>query len=122
LSYNRRFGKHRISVLALVEQSESYYETVRAMKEGVADVGMDYMRAAFGDMTTTNGATEAATLSYAGRVNYNYAGKYIAEFDWRYDASTKFAPEYRWGFFPSFSAAWILSKEDFFNSNFINFL
>src|SRR5699024_4763350 len=122
LTYDRQFGKHHISVLALAEQSESYYETVRAMKEGVADVGMDYMRAAFGDMTTTNSATEAATLSYAGRVNYNYAGKYIAEFDWRYDASTKFAPEYRWGFFPSFSAAWILSKEDFFYSNFIDFL
>src|SRR5699024_8146294 len=94
LTYDRQFGKHHISVLALAEQSESYYETVRSMKEGVADVGMDYMRAAFGDMTTTNSATEAATLSYAGRVNYNYAGKYIAEFDWRYDASTKFAPEY----------------------------
>ncbi len=123
LSYDRQFGKHHISILALVEQSESYYETVRAMKEGVANVGVDYMRAAFGEMTNDNSASEAGTLSYAGRVNYNYSDKYIAEFDWRYDASTKFGPGYRWGFFPALSAAWIISKENFFSDDsFIDFL
>lgn len=123
LSYDRQFGKSHLNILALVEQAESYNETVSAESDGVVPVGMDYMNAALGAMTTTNSATESGTLSYAGRVNYNYAGKYIAEFDWRYDGSTKFAPHYRWGFFPSLSAAWVMSEENFLrNSSFINFL
>lgn len=123
LSYEKQFGKSHLSVIALLEQSESYNETVSAEKDDVADVGMDYMQAAFGAMTTDNTAAEAGTLSYAGRVNYNYDSKYILEFDWRYDGSTKFAPAYRWGFFPALSAAWILSEENFMkNVDFINFL
>ena len=123
LGYERQFGKSHLDIIALVEQSESYYETVSAEKDGVANIGDDYMQAAFGAMTTDNSASEAGTLSYAGRVNYSYAGKYIAEFDWRYDGSTKFAPAYRWGFFPALSAAWIISEENFFkNVSFFNFL
>lgn len=123
LSYDRQFGRNHISFLALVEQSEGYNETVEAEHDGVLDIGMDYMQAAFGDQTTGNTASENGVLSYAGRVNYSYADKYIGELDWRYDGSTKFGPGYRWGFFPSLSAAWIISQENFFrNVSFINFL
>ncbi len=122
LSYERQFGKSHLSVLAVMEQSQSYNESVSAEKDDVADVGVDYMRAAFGAMTTNNRASEAGALSFAGRINYRYADKYIAEFDWRYDGSTKFAPDYRWGFFPAASFAWIISNENFFNSSFFNFL
>lgn len=123
LSYDRTFGKSHLSIIALMEQSEGYTESVSAEKDGVANVGMDYMQAAFGAMTTDNSASESGILSYAGRVNYNYAGKYILEFDWRADGSTDFAPKYRWGFFPSLSAAWIISQEPFFkSSSAINFL
>ena len=123
LNYDRTFGKHHVSAVVLMEQAESYYETVAAEKDGVADVGVDYMNAAFGAMTTTNAASETGTLSYAGRVNYTYNDKYIGEFAWRYDASTNFGPDYRWGFFPSVSGAWIISNEDFLkNSKIVNFL
>lgn len=123
LGFDRQFGKNHIDIIALMEQAESYYEMTAAEKDGVVPVGVDYMRAALGPMTTDNSASQSGTLSYAGRINYTYGQKYIAEIDWRYDGSTKFAPEYRWGFFPSFSAAWIISEENFLkNSKIVNFL
>lgn len=67
---------------------------------------------------------ESGSLSYIGRVNYSYAGKYLAEFLVRSDASTKFAPENRWGTFPSGSLGWIMSEESWFQNNvkFVDFL
>ncbi|MDR0845645.1 MAG: hypothetical protein LBN71_10520 [Tannerella sp.] len=50
-------------------------------------------------------------------MNYNYAGKYLAEYLIRSDASTKFAPENYWGTFHSFSAGWIVSEESWFKEN-----
>ena len=53
-------------------------------------------------------------LSWIGRFNYTPIKKYIAEFSFRYDGNTLFPPMgYRWGFFPSVSAAWRLSEESF---------
>lgn len=123
LNYTRKIGKNNISLLGVIEQSESYLESVSAMKEDVVDVGVDYMRSALGAMTTDNTASEAGTLSYVGRIDYNYDEKYIAQVSFRYDASTKFAPDYRWGFFPAFTAGWVISKENFMNSvKWINYL
>ncbi len=68
--------------------------------------------------------TESGLLSYIGRFNYSYADKYLFEFLFRSDASTKFAPENYWGSFPSFSIGWVVSEEGFFkdNVNWIDFL
>jgi TonB-linked SusC/RagA family outer membrane protein len=117
LTYNRQFRKHTVSALAVVEQSENYWEEVRALREGIVDGGTDYMMSAFGDMNASTNAKENATLSYVGRVNYSYADKYLLEIAGRYDSSTKFAPENRWGLFPSLSAGWVMSEEPFFADN-----
>ena len=65
--------------------------------------------------TQTNGGftRELAMISYFGRVNYDYAGKYLFEANIRSDASSRFAPEHRWGYFPSLSAAWRMTEEGF---------
>jgi TonB-linked SusC/RagA family outer membrane protein len=55
--------------------------------------------------------------SWIGQFFYDYAGKYMANFTYRYDGSMQFAPENRWGFFPSGSVGWIVSKENFFKVN-----
>ena len=49
-------------------------------------------------------------------MNYAYKGKYLFEFNLRYDGSSRFAPDYRWGAFPSFSAGWRMSEEAWLNS------
>ena len=56
--------------------------------------------------------------SFIGRFNYDYSGKYIFNFDFRYDGSSRFPKGSRWGFFPSFSAAWRASEESFIKDNF----
>lgn len=114
LNYDRQFGKHQVSAIAFFEQSETHFDNVAAMMEGVIIGGLDNMRYATGAQTTSETETEAGNLSYAGRINYNFANKYLVELAARYDASTNFAPELRWGFFPSLSAGWVISEEEFF--------
>jgi len=61
-------------------------------------------------------------LSYFGRVNYDYKEKYLASFTARRDGSYAFGADNKFGNFYSGSAGWVVSKEDFFHSNFVNFL
>jgi TonB-linked SusC/RagA family outer membrane protein len=68
-------------------------------------------------------ALEFGRSSVVGRVNYGFKNKYFLESSFRYDASSNFAEESRWGFFPSVSAAWRLSEEDFLKDvDFVNSL
>jgi TonB-linked SusC/RagA family outer membrane protein len=124
LTYNREFGKHQISALGFFEQSETYTDQVAGSIESVIVGGLDNMNFATGTQTSTESQTETGLLSYAGRVNYSYANKYLVELAVRYDASTNFAPKYRWGLFPSLSAGWVISEEPFFRDNItaVNFL
>ena len=59
----------------------------------------------------------SGSLSVFGRVNYNYKETYMASFILRGDGSSNFAPGHRWGFFPSISAGWVISNENFWNEN-----
>ena len=73
------------------------------------------------DPAVSGGASEEAYQSFFGRINYNYDGKYLAEFNLRRDGSGKFGPGNRYGNFPSASVGWRISKEEFFNNvSFIN--
>lgn len=58
-------------------------------------------------------ASKNALLSYLGRVNYNYRGKYYLTGSFRIDGSSKFAPQHRWGYFPAVAASWRLGREQF---------
>lgn len=68
------------------------------------------------------GASESSLFSYFGRVNYGFANKYIVSATFRADGSSRFGRNNRVGYFPSFSAAWLISEEDFWNIPMINFL
>lgn len=125
LSYTRKFGKHDIKAILIYEQSEgtgSGFTTTQLIQ---SLQGHDYPWA-FNTSSLTLGSsdTETGILGYIGRLNYIYSEKYILEAAFREDASTNFAPNYRWGFFPSASAGWVLSSEDFFKEHFqaISFL
>ncbi len=56
-------------------------------------------------------------MSYLGRLNYDYKGKYLIEFAGRYDGSYRYAPDQRWGFFPVVSGGWRVSEEGFIKDN-----
>ena len=74
--------------------------------------------------TTVFTRAEVGSLSYIFRANYAYNNRYLLEFLLRIDSSTKFAPENYWGKFPSVSAGWVISEEDWFRNavNWIDFL
>lgn len=122
--YDRTFGKHQIGVFAGYEQYEAETDLVNAMREGAIIGGLDNMNYALGTNTTDEVQTEFGRLAYIGRINYSYDNRYLAEFTMRADANVNFAPEYRWGYFPSMSLGWVASQEEFFRRNvrFIDFL
>lgn len=123
LTYDKTFGKHAISAVTLFEQSEAYSDGTSAMIEklvsGAEDnigYGLGGTAAGAGVGTVTETESESGRLSFAGRLNYSYANKYLLEFSIRRDASTNFAPENRWGTFPALSLGWVISEEPFFKS------
>ncbi|MEN8248187.1 MAG: TonB-dependent receptor, partial [Bacteroidota bacterium] len=74
------------------------------------------------EANATGGRSELALMSYFGRINYSYRDKYLLSLNFRADGSSRFAEENRWGYFPSASAAWVVSNESFFNVSFLNYL
>jgi len=114
-TYNRSFGKHEVNGLFSIEKSETEMEYLYGYVDQPYPFTTLQSNSAIGDSkTTTFTRSEAGTLSYIGRVNYAYANKYLLEALLRVDSSTKFAPENMWGYFPSFSAGWVMSEEEWF--------
>ncbi|MGM9757658.1 MAG: SusC/RagA family TonB-linked outer membrane protein [Candidatus Cryptobacteroides sp.] len=111
LNYLQTFGKHDVAVLVGYEQEHFQYRDFSSTKLGLQDVSVGDLNAVVTPYASGGYGTEYASRSYFGRVNYSYAGKYLFEANFRYDGSSRFAPEYRWGFFPSFSAGWRISEE-----------
>jgi len=62
-------------------------------------------------------SSQSRLMSYFGRAGYNYADRYLLEFDFRADGSSRFAKNRRWGFFPSVAGAWEISNEPFITNN-----
>ena len=119
VDYNRTFGKHGIAATAVFEQASNGGEQIQAQGEKpLAYIDQMFVFSNDRENRVAN-ATEyvGGRLSWIGRLNYNYSDKYIAEFSFRYDGNTLFAPGKRWGFFPSASAAWRITQENFMESS-----
>ncbi|MCD7935441.1 MAG: TonB-dependent receptor [Tannerellaceae bacterium] len=116
LNYQKTFGAHDFGVLGLWEFYNDRKDWVEAYRQ-FSISAIDQINA--GDKTNMNNGGSAAVSSHAGlvgRLNYAYAGKYLAEVSFRYDGSYKFDPSQRWGFFPSASLGWRISEETFFKN------
>lgn len=121
--YNNTFGDHEVGAFAGYEQYYNTSEAFSATKKGLIDWNItDFTSAA--EMSSMGGTARSdySMLSYFGRFNYNYKGRYMFEANIRGDGSSRYAPDHRWGVFPSFSAGWRISEEGFFESytNIIN--
>ncbi|UAY56208.1 SusC/RagA family TonB-linked outer membrane protein [Arachidicoccus terrestris] len=127
INYNRSFGDHNISAMVSVEKSTNYLEDRYQIYENPIPGAYNGTSVSAGDLNASNTITykyESGNLSYLGRATYNYKHKYLLDFVFRTDASTVFAPENYWGFFPGLSAGWVISDENFFKDhiNWVNFL
>ena len=123
LSYEKKLGSSNISGLLLYTQTRDVFDGISAYREAYS-VNIDQLN--FGASANRNNggfAGSSARKGVVGRVNYTYNDKYILEGSFRQDASEQFAADQRWGFFPSGSAAYIISKERFLqNVNWLSFL
>jgi TonB-linked SusC/RagA family outer membrane protein len=117
LDYDKKIGKHAIHVLGGTELAQNTDYILSASTKNL--YSERYSEITTGDPATVSASgykQDWALLSYFGRLNYNYSEKYFFEANVRYDGSSKFAEGHKWGFFPSFSAAWRLSNEEFMKS------
>ncbi len=111
LNYMQTIKKHDISAMVGYEISHFQYRDFNSTKIGLQDTSIGDLNAVSEPFSSNGYGTEYASSSVFGRVNYGYAGKYLFEANVRVDGSSRFAPEYRWGVFPSFSAGWRISEE-----------
>ena len=115
LRYARKFGDHDISAFVAYEQHYSKNSGFSATRQGLLDWNVTDITST-AEMLSIGGDRKQVVgmLSYFGRFNYAYKDKYLFDFNMRSDASSRYAPGYRWGTFPSVSAGWRISEEAFF--------
>ena len=105
---------HHIAALAGFDQEYLRMDGFSARNEGFPFNVIHVLNAGTDNPVVGGTATDYALRSYFGRINYNYRGKYLLEANARYDGSSRFRNDLRWGFFPSFSVGWRMSEEAFF--------
>ncbi len=110
--------KHNLGALFVFNLTEWNSNWMNGKRINYASTSIDQLFAGPSDGQSTDGsASEGSRLGYIGRLTYDYSAKYMAEVNFRYDGSMKFAPGQRWGFFPSFSLGWRISEENFIKDN-----
>ncbi len=116
-NYSRTWGEHSITAMGSIERSDGYRSAKRML---YSNPDNPYLGGSSTAGEIQDGSYiqrfQTASMSYLGRVNYSYGSKYLLTFLMRSDASTKFAPENYWGTFPSVSAGWIMSEENWFEN------
>lgn len=112
-NYEKRIKQHGINFLAGFSQEWSYLPVLYASRKKILLDGVEEIDAGTEDITNSGTAEHWALRSYFGRINYDFAEKYLFEANVRYDGTSRFAKENRWGLFPSFSAGWKFSEEPF---------
>lgn len=111
--YENTFGVHYIKVMAGFNQENGKYSNFYAKRENLIVETMPYMNLAYGEKSVGDGATHYAIRGAFARFNYNFADRYLFEFNGRYDGSSRFPQKERFKFFPSASIGWRLDNEPF---------
>jgi len=115
--YDNKFGKHAIKSFIIFEEAYSSWDNFSAYRELL--IASEYLFAGEALNQTALGGNpgDRASQSLIGSLTYDYSGKYLVDFRFRYDGSSRFPKDSRWGFFPSVSAGWRLSEENFIKDN-----
>jgi len=123
-NYTKTIGQHNINAMAGFENYYSFYENEAASRDQYLLNSYPYLN--LGPLTyrdNSGSAYENAYRSWFGRALYNYKNKYFMQANIRFDASSRFDENYRWGSFPSFSAGWVITEEPFMQKfNTLSFL
>lgn len=114
LTYGYKVRQHDFKLMQGASYEEYRKDEVIASAKNM--ITNDFFSLNYGDpltKTSTDNVETWALASLFGRLNYNFAGRYLFEASYRYDGSSRLAPQNRWQLFPSFSAAWRMSEEKF---------
>lgn len=126
IAYERTFKKHNISAIALVEDVKNDGDNFNGTR--YLDLPIDQVFAAnknnqqFNQSTSTSALYKYANTSIVGRFQYDFANKYIAEFAFRYEGSSRYASGNRWAFSPSVLVGYVLSEERFWKDSPLKFI
>lgn len=120
LNYQNTFGKHEVTILGVAEARKSTLANLYASNQNYL-IQVDEL--SLGSSSPANfgvggGSQTGSQVGYIYRLGDNYDNKYIVEVAGRYDGHYTFAPDKRYGYFPSFSAAWRISEEGFLKDKF----
>ena len=112
--YKKQFNDHSLSVMAGYNQEKKITSNMYGVAANLYLNDFPIIDMAKDKETLSEAATVWAVQGAFFRVNYDYKGRYLFEFNGRYDGSSKYASGSQWGFFPSASLGWRLSEEKFF--------
>ncbi len=115
LSYDKKIRKHNVGAVAGASWTNDYSYRLNGSGSGSAiDLIPTLNATADSTQRASSTRTYEAMLSYFGRVNYDYDGKYMVSASLRADGSSRFSEGHKWGFFPGVSAGWNMHRENFF--------
>lgn len=112
-NYEHTWGKHNFKAMAGFNQESKYAKTFYAMVKGQTTPSVPSFLGGTGDKSIQDTYSEYAIRSGFARLNYSFMDRYLLEVNGRYDGSSKFPKNDRFGFFPSVSAGWRLGQEKF---------
>lgn len=112
-TYTQEFGKHYLTGILGFNQEDYRFEGFVAEKQGLISGSFPTIQLATGTAAVQENIDTYALRGAFYRLNYTYNDRYIVELNGRYDGSSRFPKDQRFGFFPSGSVAWIVSKENF---------
>lgn len=99
--------------MAGYQEENNKYDYLRNVITGLFSTSNPNVGMGTGDKTVTDTRNSWATRGFFARLNYDYKSRYLLEVNGRYDGSSRFASDHRWGFFPSVSVGWNLTEEPF---------
>lgn len=116
VNYDLTSGNHSLHILGGFSNISNSYESLGGYRDQFPSNKL-YLLSSANAINDSNSESEThwKLVSYFGRVNYAFQGKYLLEGNVRYDGSSRFAKGNRYGMFPSFSAGWRISEEQFFH-------
>ena len=114
-NYSKTFGAHGIKLLLGMNREENEISSFSASRQGLLSPDVPGLSSGVGVLDANDTYSDYGVVGFFGRFNYSFDEKYLLEFNGRYDGSSRFPKESRFGFFPSVSGAWRLSNESFMN-------
>lgn len=117
-NFHNTFGKnHNVSATLGANYDDYYGRSLTIKQKGSLSDKLAYINLAEAELFEKASGNVSAyrTLGFFGRINYDYAGRYLLEISGRYDGSSRFPKGHRWAFFPSASAGWRISEERFWD-------